>query len=99
MNDVILEKLNEMDSKLDELLTWKAVHKEEHKTVHRDVTEIRGVLFENPGLKTQVQTLLNCKRNISKWRDFWMAVLRTVIAAAIVAIIMWLLLVYKKIGS
>ena len=99
MNDVILEKLNEMDVKLDELLTWKAVHKEGHKIIHRDVTEIREVLFENPGLKTQVQTLVNCKRNISKWRDFWMAVLRTVLAAAIVAIIMWLLLVYKKVGT
>ena len=96
MNDEILKKLNEMDVKLDELLTLKAVHKEEHKFVHRDVFEIRDVLFENPGLKAQVQTLMNCKRHISKWRDFWMAVLRTVIAAAIVAIIMWLLLIYKK---
>ena len=98
MNDVILEKLNEMDVKLDELLTWKAVHKEEHKTVHRDVSEIRDVLFENPGLKAQVQMLMNCKRNISKWKEFWMGVLRTVIAAAIVAILMWLMLIYKKGG-
>ena len=96
MIDVILEKLNEMDVKLDELLTWKAVHKEEHKIIHRDVTEVRGVLFENPGLKAQVQTLVNCKRHISKWKDFWMAVLRTVIAAAIVAVIMWFMLIYKK---
>lgn len=95
MNGAIFEKLDEMDGKLDELLTWKAVHKEEHKGVHRDVSEIRDVLFENPGLKTQVQTLINCKRNISKWKEFWMAVFRTVLAAAIVAILMWLMLVYK----
>jgi len=95
MSDAILEKLEEMDGKLDELITWKAVHKEEHKSVHRDISEVRGVLFENPGLKTQVQTLMNCNRNISKWKEFWMGVLRTVLAAAIVAILMWLILIYK----
>ncbi|GAH62541.1 unnamed protein product, partial [marine sediment metagenome] len=97
--DAILDKLNEMDPKLDELLTWKAVHKEEHKVIHRDVNEIRETLFENPGLKAQVQTLMNCKRHISKWRDFWLGVLRTVIAAAIVAVLMWLMLIYRKGGA
>ena len=96
MTEAILDKLNEMDSKLDELLLWKAVHKAEHKIINRDVTEIRETLFDNPGLKSQVQTLMNSKRHISKWRDFWMGVLRTVIAAAIVAVLMWLMLIYKK---
>ena len=96
MTEAILDKLNDMDSKLDELLTWKAVHKAEHKVINRDVTEIRETLFDNPGLKSQVQTLMNSKRHISKWRDFWMGVLRTVIAAAIVAVLMWLMLIYKK---
>lgn len=95
MSDEILEKLNEISGKIDELLTWKAVHKQEHKVVYRDVSEIRSVLFENPGLKAQVQTLMNCKRNISKWKEFWMAVLKIVLAAAIVAILMWLMLIYK----
>jgi len=96
MTEAILDKLNDMDSKLDELLLWKAVHKTEHKIINRDVTEIRETLFDNPGLKSQVQTLMNSKRHISKWRDFWMGVLRTVIAAAIVAVLMWLMLIYKK---
>jgi len=96
MTEAILDKLNKMDSKLDELLTWKAVHKTEHKVINRDVTEIRETLFDNPGLKSQVQTLMNSKRHISKWRDFWMGVLRAVIAAAIVAVVMWLMLIYKK---
>ena len=54
MSEEILDKLNQMDVKLDELLTWKAVHKEEHKGINRDVSEIRETLFENPGLKAQV---------------------------------------------
>lgn len=96
MGDPILEKLNGMDIKLDELLTWKAVHKEEHKGIHRDVTEIRETLFENPGLKAQVQTLMNSKKHISKGREFWMGVMKTVIAAAVIAFLMWTMMIYKK---
>ena len=98
MSDPILDKLNEMDPKLDDLLTWKAVHKTEHKIINRDVTELRDTLFENPGIKSQVQTLMNSRRNISMGRDFWMDVLRTVITAAIIGVLMWLMLIYKKGG-
>jgi len=98
MGDPIIDKLNGMDGKLDELLTWKEVHKEEHKGIHRDVTEIRETLFENPGLKAQVQTLMNGRRYISRWKEFWMGVMKTVIAAALIAILMWLMLIYKKGG-
>jgi len=96
MTEAILDKLNDMDSKLDELLLWKAVHKAEHKVINRDVTEVREVLFANPGIKSQVQTLMNSKKHISKWKEFWMVLLRTVVAAAIVAVLMWLMLIYKK---
>ena len=98
MSEEILDKLNQMDVKLDELLTRKAVHKEEHKGINRDVSEIRETLFENPGLKAQVQTLMNNRGYTSKGKEFWMGVLRTVLAAAIVSILMWLMLVYKKGG-
>ena len=96
MSDQILEKLGEMDSKLDDLLTWKAVHREEHKGINRDVTEIRDVLFENPGLKSQVQTLVNCKQNMSRWRDFWLWVLRCLVVSGIIMLICWLMVIYKK---
>jgi len=96
MSEKIIEKLEQMDGKLDKLLTWKEVHKAEHKTIYRDVEEMRGVLFENPGLKAQVQSLMNCKRNISRWREFWLGVLKTVVAAAIISIVLWLMMIYKK---
>ena len=96
MSDQILEKLGEMDGKLDELLTWKAVHKEEHRGINRDVTEIRETLFENPGLKSQVQTLVNCKRDMSRWRDFWLWVLRCLVVSGIIMLICWLMVIYKK---
>jgi len=99
MSDQILEKLNGMDTKLDELLLWKAAHRESHKIIDRDITEVRDTLFENPGLKSQVQTLVNCKQNISRWRNFWMDVLKLVVVAAIIAVLSWFLFLYKKGGS
>lgn len=98
MSDEVLAKLNKMDNKLDELLLWKAIHQEGHKTIDRDLTEVREVLFENPGLKAQVQTLINCGRNISRWRNFWMDILKLVTVAAIVAVFTWCMVLYQKGG-
>ena len=94
----VLDKLGEMDVKLDDLLKWKAVHQESHKIIDRDITEVRETLFENPGLKSQVQTLMNCKQGISRWRDFWMGVLKVVVAAGIIMIFTWFMLLYQKGG-
>lgn len=98
MSDQILEKLNEMNGKLDKLLQWKAAHEESHKSIDRDMGEVRDTLFDNPGLKSQVQTLMNCKQNISRWRSFWMDVLKLVVVAAVVAVLSWFLFLYKKGG-
>lgn len=94
----VLDKLNTMDTKLDELLLWKAAHEESHKTIDRDITEVRDTLFENPGLKSQVQTLMNCKQGISRWTNFWMGVLKVVIAAIIVMVLTWFMVLYQKGG-
>jgi len=100
MSDQVIETLNEMNGKLDKLLQWKAAHQEGHKTIDRDITELRDTLFDNPGgLKSQVQTLVNCKQNISRWRSFWMDVLKLVVVAAIIAVLGWFLFLYKKGGS
>ena len=98
MSDQVLEKLNKMDDKLDELLRWKAAHQESHKIIDRDIIEVRDTLFENPGLKSQVQTLINCKQNISRWRNFWIDVLKFVTVAAIVAVLTWCMVLYQKGG-
>ena len=92
----VLEKLDTMDGKLDELLIWKAGHDEKHESIARDITEVREVLFDNPGLKTKVEGLMHNKNNIGRTRDFWMYVLKVIIAAAIIAIIAWLLKFYKN---
>jgi len=91
----ILEKLDTIDSKLDELLIWKAGHDKKHESIDRDISEVREVLFDNPGLKSNVEGLLRCKNNMSRWRDFWMYVMKVIIAAAIIAITAWLLKFYK----
>lgn len=91
----ILNKLGEMDGKLDQLLLWKAVHVEEHKTISKEVSEVRDTVYDNPGLKAKVQTLWDCKKDISKRREFWVRVSGIVIAALIIAAIMWAMSLYK----
>jgi len=81
--DTIYSKLEVVDDKVDKLLIWKAEHSKEHETVGRDIEEVRTILFENPGLKSQVERLWNCKKDVTnqrtKRRNFWMWILRLLI--------------------
>lgn len=84
--------------KVDELLVWQG-RMEERCTSHRIQTdELRKTVFDNPGLKLKVQTLWNCKQNITKWREFWMIILRYLIIAVIISVCGFLFVMYKKFG-
>lgn len=99
MTAEILSKLETMDSKLDKLVTWKAVHEKEHETVNRDLDETRVTLYGEPGqrgLQANVESLLNCKKSVSRWRDFWMAIVKIVAAAVIIAAVAWAVSLYKS---
>lgn len=98
---ITLEEINEnvkgIDEKVDQLLTWKLVHGTEHKTISRDVNEVRDVLFANPGIVNRVERLWNCKASISEWRSFLIYILKAVLTAGIIGVLAWLLLLFKEI--
>lgn len=92
--------LTSVDTKLDDLLQWKAAMDERCESHREQTKEVREILFGNPGsdksgLKTNVERLMNYKKNISRWRDFWMYILKVVLATAILSVAGWLLLIYK----
>lgn len=91
----IYDQLNVIDSKLDELLIWKAEHITAHTLVERDVADNRAALFENPGVISKINTLWNCKSNITARKKFWLEILKYLIVAGIVTVVTWLLLLYK----
>lgn len=91
----IYEKLDLIDSKVDKLLIWKAGHVKAHELIERDVADNRATLFENPGLISKVDTLWNYKSDTTKWRKFWLEILKYLVVASIVGIVTWLLLLYK----
>lgn len=93
--DKIYEKLDIIDGKVDKLLIWKAGHVKAHELVERDIADNRAVLFDNPGLISRVDTLWNCKSGTAKWREFWLGVLRYLVVAGVVAVVTWMLLLYK----
>ena len=96
--------LQSMDGKLDELIVWKAVLNE-RCGAHREQTDnIRTVLFENnpnPGLVSKVNSLTNCKKDIQETQKLWKTtliyILSRLLVVGIIALISWLLLVYKVI--
>ena len=95
------ELLKQMNSKLDELLLWRAAL-DERCVAHREQTaEHRKVLFDNPGLKSKVDRLWNCKHDLKTRREnvinFFMGVLKLLVVAAIVGITVWLLYIYKTV--
>ena len=96
-SEKIYGKLDVIDSKVDKLLFWKGEHIESHKLIERDVADSRAVLFENPGVVSKINALWNCKSATSERRRFWIEILRYLIVAGIVAVITWLLLLYKRV--
>ena len=92
----IYEKLDIIDGKVDEILLWKAAHITAHGLIERDVADNRAVLFENPGVISKLNTLWNCKSNVTEWKRFWLEIFKYLIVAGVVAVVTWLLLLYKS---
>lgn len=94
----VKDSLNSMDGKLDELVTWKAALNERCKAHREQTDDMRETLYGNPnGIVKTVNNLWNFKKNASRWRDFWLYVLKIVVAAAVIASAGWLLAAYKVI--
>lgn len=95
----IEEKLDTANDKLDLILQWKAGF-EERCIAHRAQTnEVRVVLFgkdNKDGLVRCVNGLNQCKESLSRWRNFWMYVLRIVVATFIISLAGWLLFIYRE---
>lgn len=97
MSEEMIKKLDDANVKLDLLLQWRAGLEERCKSHLEKTEELRTVLFDNPGgLVQRVDTLNNCKRDVSKRRDYWLGIMKTVVAACIISLIIWLLSIYRE---
>lgn len=98
----VKDGLKANSGKLDELLIWRAVLDERCGTHRQQTDDVRETLYGNPnGVVKKVNSLWNGKKYASKQRDFWMYVLKIVVAAGVIGLVSWMLLVYKviKIGG
>lgn len=101
MENEIKDLLFDINSKCDELLTFKDVHLERHKGLDEKIMDCRETLYANPeGITYKVEQLIQCRKLLKNerayWRTFWFGVLRTVAAAAIIGVAVWLLSIYKS---
>lgn len=99
----IKDQMDDVDSKCDKLLEFRAVHIESHKTLDSSITAFKKTLYGNDngtGLTYKVEKLLQCKQNFisnaDRWRGFWISILRTIVTAAIIGLAVWLLSVYRQ---
>ncbi len=91
----VYKKLDIIDVKVGQVLIWKAKHETAHELLERDIGDSRAAIFENPGLISKVSTLWNCKKDTTKWKEFWFGILRYLVVAVIVGVVAWLLVLYK----
>jgi len=97
MSIEILKKLDEANDKLDRLLLWREKVEERCKSHTEQTKEIRTTLFGNakPGLKSQVQTLIDNDRSMSRWKEFYLSTFKIVVATLAVSLVIWLLSIYR----
>jgi len=95
-SDKIYEKLDIIDNKVDQLLIWKAEHTKQHEMLERDVADNRSVLFENPGVIDKLNYLYNDANKHRVFSNFWLDILKYIIIAGTVAVVTWLLVLYKQ---
>lgn len=97
-----------INDNLVELGKWRAALDERCKAHREQTDDMRTVLFEdnpNPGLVKQVNSLSNCKKSIQETQKLWKTTLIYILSrltiVGVIALIGWLLSVYKviKIGA
>lgn len=95
--NTILEKVTSTDEKVDNLLQWKAKLDERCTTRGENLERLNKIIYGNPnnGLISKVQQLLNCKENIRNTRTFFLTILQKILTYGGIAIIVWLLWLYK----
>ncbi len=92
--------LESVDKKSTELLTWKAVHEEQHKQYGRDMKDIRATLYDkSQGICIRIQTLWNGRLAGATARTnrqrFFYGTLKALIVTGIVALTTFFLNVFK----
>jgi len=99
----VVTKTHEM---IVELFQWKGTIDQRCENRGQQIQELKDVTFGNPtpdtGLVTKVQQLSNCKKSSNQsrinTREFWRPILQRLIVWAIIAIVVFGLLLYKKHG-
>jgi len=95
-------QLDDVEDKCDQLVEFRAVHTEAHKIIEGRQVEFKRTLYGSDnggGLTYKVDRLLKSAKDADKWSGFWIGMLKTLVTAAIIAVTVWLLSVYKTAGS
>jgi len=100
MNDEERDKtLLKIDSNIDELMIWKSALDERCDAHRKQTAEVRRTVYGNPGsangLQFEVSRLSNCKKSLTKLREFWVFILKILLITGIISVVTWLFRIYK----
>jgi hypothetical protein len=107
----VIDLLKDVNEKCDELLTWKSVHEEAHKSITESLDHVDETLFANNGGVTyRVRDIESCLKQMKvvrnggsiaarRWQDWLGRIAGGVATALIVALVFWLMYVYKATGG
>jgi len=102
LNEILVE-VKAVHKDVGKLLQWQAKVDERCRSRGERLEKISDTLYGNPnsnhGLIAKVQGLINRKKQMTESRKFWLFILRYIIAAGIVALMTWLLWLFKAIST
>jgi len=108
---LVVDLLNDVNEKCDELLNWKSAHEEAHKSISEFTNHVDETLFANDGGVTyRVREIESCLKQMKavrnggtiatrRWQDWLWRVAGGVATALIVALVFWLMYLYKTGGG
>ena len=103
LNEVASE-VHQIHEKVNELCQWKAALTERFKRSEGRIERLQQIIYGNPkpenGLISKMQKLWHddedMEKRSSRWRDFWMSAIKVLACAAVIAIIQWLLFLWRS---
>ena len=97
--DEIQSDVKEVNTKMDRLTEWKGAIEQRCQDRGETISGFKQTLFGNPekqdGIVSKVQTLMNCKKQITSRKEWVLNIAGGVLKWVIVVIIIWLLMMWK----
>lgn len=97
--DDVHSEIKQVNEKMDTVIEWKGTVDQRCEDRGDTIDGLQKTLFGNPakqdGVVSKVQALMTCKNQVKNRKEWAMGIVAGVLKWAIIAIIVWLLVMWK----